>query len=255
MYKLFNDDCLKVMPTLESHSIDMILCDLPYGTTNNSWDVVIPFDKLWEQYKRLITNTGCIALFAQAPFDKVLACSNLEMFKYEWIWQKTMATGFANSKHAPMKSHEQVLIFSKGVAAPSSRKENYMTYNPQMTDGVYYRNVSKPTSSNYGINKAFVTESNERYPVDIITFPHDRPSVHPTQKPVALCEYLIKTYTNEGMTVLDNCMGSGSTGVASVRLNRDFIGIEKEKKFFDIAEGRISDVEDGVDVLDFSNCY
>ena len=255
LYDLYNDDCLKIMPTLKPHSVDMILCDLPYGTTNNSWDTVIPFDELWTQYKRLITDTGCIALFAQAPFDKVLACSNLEMFKYEWIWQKTMATGFANSKHAPMKGHEQILIFSKGVAAPSSRDNRYMTYNPQMTEGSFYKTKSKPTSSNYGVNKSFVSESSERYPVDIIEFQHDRPSVHPTQKPVALCEYLIKTYTNEGMVVLDNCMGSGSTGVASVRLNRDFIGIEKEKKYFDIAKKRIQDIENGADLLDFNACY
>lgn len=254
LYDLYNDDCLKIMPTLKPHSVDMILCDLPYGTTNNSWDTVIPFDELWTQYKRLITDTGCIALFAQAPFDKQLACTNLKLFKYEWIWVKSKATGFANCKHAPMKAHEQILIFSKSAAAPCQDENKCMVFNPQMVEGTPYRSVSKPTTKNYSKMQSFVTESDgDRYPRDILYFNHDTPSVHPTQKPVALCEYIIKTYTNEGMTVLDNCMGSGSTGVASVKLDRDFIGIEINKGYFDIAKKRIEEVENSADLLDFND--
>ena len=242
MYKLYNDDCLKVMPKLADKSIDLILCDLPYGVTDNDWDKIIPFKDLWYQYERLITDRGCIALFAQPPFDKVLAASNLPLFKYEWVWYKTVATKFLNAHYAPLRNHELILIFSKAPATYVKDNDNKtMLYFPQFIDGEKYVNKRNSFSSNYRCSKSTVTTSNDgrRYPKDVLTFASDKDGFHPTQKPVALCEYLVKTYTLEGMTVLDNCMGSGTTGVAAYSLNRNFIGIELNPEYYAIAERRI----------------
>ena len=234
-------DCLELMKEIPDGSIDMILCDLPYGTTKNRWDFIIPFEPLWEQYNRIIKDNGAIVLFAQTPFDKVLGCSNLKLLRYEWIWQKESGTGFLNSKKMPLKIHENILVFYK--KAPK--------YNPQMRVGFkpYKGKVSNKnlSSSNYGnSNNKTVSEVcyEGRFPIDIIEFSRDSNRLHPTQKPVALLEYLIKTYTNEGDVVLDNCMGSGSTCVAAVNTNRHYIGFELDEKYFDIACQRLDEAEE-----------
>ena len=232
MIDLKYGDCLELMKDIPNKSIDMILCDLPYGTTQNKWDTVIPLNDLWNQYKRIIKDNGAIVLFSQPPFDKILACSNLKMFRYEWIWQKENSTGFLNAKKMPLKIHENILVFYKKLP----------TYNPQMRLGFKpYRCKQGRHTTNYGdYKRGHLTESNgERYPIDIINFQREV-SLHPTQKPVALLEYLIKTYTNESETVLDNCMGSGSTGVACVNTNRNFIGFELDENYFNIAKTRIN---------------
>lgn len=246
MYKLLQGDCLELMKNIPDGSIDMILCDLPYGTTKNKWDCVIDLNKLWIQYERIVKQRGCIALFAQTPFDKILGYSNLNLLKYEWIWEKPMATGRLNCNFAPMKAHENILIFSKSAACYVKNIENAMIYNPQMTEGKPYKAISGRASTNYDTkwSKESLTINNgTRYPRDIQKFNHDKDKFHPTQKPVELLEYLIKTYTNEGDLVLDNCMGSGSTGVAALNTNRRFIGIELDEKYFNIAKERIEEFE------------
>ena len=231
--KIYNMDCLEGMKLIDDKSIDMILCDLPYGTTKNKWDCIIPLDKLWIQYKRVIKDNGAIVLFAQTPFDKVLGYSNLQMLKYEWIWQKENGTGFLNSKKMPLKNHENILVFYKKLPC----------YNPQMRTGFKpYKCKQGRGSSNWNYNEkqgGHITENNgERFPIDVLQFNRES-GFHPTQKPVGLCEYLIKTYTNEGETVLDNCMGSGTTAIACINTNRNFIGFEIDKHYCDIANERI----------------
>lgn len=235
--KLYNEDCLVGMNRIPDESIDMILCDLPYGTTQNKWDTVIPLEPLWEQYKRIIKPNGAICLFAQIPFSITLGASNLSMLRYEWIIEKTKATGFLNANRMPLKAHEQVLVFYK----------NLPTYNPVKTKGEYYeRRQGGYHSSNYGSYKTQKkTYDNMRYPRDVVTVStgwqrESNTALHPTQKPVSACEYLIRTYTHEGETVLDNCMGSGTTAVACIHTNRHFIGFEKEKEYFDLALNRIA---------------
>ena len=230
-FKLFKGDCLEIMKDIPDKSVDMILCDLPYGTTKNKWDSIISLDKLWEHYNRIIKDNGAIVLFAQTPFDKVLGVSNLKMLKYEWIWEKEQGTGFLNAKKMPLKNHENILIFYKKLPI----------YNPQMRKGKPYTLERNTFTPNYGKQVDMVRTENtgERYPLTILKFKRDKEKLHPTQKPVALLEYLIKTYTNEGEIVLDNCMGSGSTGVACLNINRKFIGIEKDEEYFNIACNRI----------------
>ena len=230
--KIYNEDCLEGMKRIDDKSIDMILCDLPYGMTYNKWDTVIPLDKLWEQYERIIKDNGAIVLTAQTPFDKVLGTSNLKMLRYEWIWEKENATGFLNAKKQPLRKHENILVFYKRLPL----------YNPQMGKGKSYTAVrkEKPSLNYYNNQKMTKTVSDgERYPVSIIKFNRDKEKLHPTQKPVALFEYLIKTYTDEGEIVLDNCIGSGTTAVACLNTNRNFIGFEKEEKYYNIANERI----------------
>ena len=239
MTKLINGDCLQVMKTIDTNSIDMILCDLPYGTTNCKWDSIIDLRLLWQQYERIIKDSGAIVLTAQTPFDKVLGCSNLKMLRYEWIWEKTSATGHLNASRAPMKSHENILVFYKSPPV----------YNPQKTVG-HERKVSKSEhkykskqSDIYNKTKNIKTyDSTERYPRSVQVFKSDKQKskLHPTQKPLALMEYLIKTYTNENYLVLDNAMGSGTTGVACKNTNRRFIGIEKDEYFFNVSLDRIN---------------
>lgn len=232
--RLIKGDCLEVMKDIPDKSIDMILCDLPYGTTRNKWDCVILLDKLWEHYIRVIKDNGAIVLFAQTPFDKVLGASNLMMLKYEWIWEKPQGTGHLNAKKMPLKSHENILVFYK----------NLPIYNPQM-EGEEIRKIkrsgNKTKTTNYD-NFIYICQSEYkgRYPKSILKFKKDKKHLHPTQKPVALLEYLIKTYTNENEIVLDNCMGSGSTMVACINTNRRYIGIEKDEHYFEIAVNRVS---------------
>ena len=240
--RLYIGDCVEVMKMLPDKSVDMILCDLPYGTTKNKWDCCIDLEKLWGGYKRIIKDRGCIALFAQCPFDKVLGASNLSMLKYEWIWDKPMPTGRLNCNFAPMKTHENILIFSKSAACYVKNPENAMTYNPQMTTGKPYTSLSGGPSTNYDMKWCKQTRTvnrGTRYPRDVQRFSHDKLKLHPTQKPVALLEYLIKTYTDEGDIVLDTCMGSGSTGVAAINTGRTFWGIENDEHWYSIARERI----------------
>jgi len=237
--RLYKGDCLEVMEDIPDKSVDMILCDLPYGTTQCKWDSIIELNSMWEHYERIIKDNGAIILFAQTPFDKVLGCSNLKMLKYEWIWEKTQATGHLNAKKMPMKAHENILVFYKKPPI----------YNPQKTYGhapihSYTKYVSTQNNTEiYGkMNKEISGGGEtERYPRSVLLFPSDKQRIylHPTQKPLSLCEYLVKTYSNEKDVVLDNCMGSGTTGVACNNLHRKFIGIELDEKYFEIAKNRI----------------
>ena len=246
MNKVIQGDCLEVMKTIEDKSIDMILCDLPYGTTACKWDTIIPFEPLWEQYKRIIKDNGAIVLTASQPFTSALVMSNIESFKYEWIWEKTRATGFTHVKNSPMKKHESVLVYSKGNIKHKGQS-NRMNYFPQ---GLieYGKEVDGTRSSetdtkghHFGrpSNKTYVQEYTN-YPNSILKFNSEGKTDHPTQKPVALFEYLIKTYTNEGDIVLDNCAGSGTTGVACKNTNRNYILIEKEPEYIEIINKRLS---------------
>lgn len=237
--KIYNVDCLEGMKRIEDKSVDMILCDLPYGTTQNKWDLIIPLSKLWEQYCRIIKNNGAIVLFAQTPFDKVLGSSNLKMLRYEWIWEKTTATGHLNAKKMPMKAHENILVFYKKLP----------TYNPQKTrehTPVHSYTKYQDDGNNYGKTSVGISGggSTERYPRSVLKFKTDKQkeSLHPTQKPVALCEYLIKTYTNEGELVLDNCIGSGTTAVACMNTNRQYIGFELDETYYNLALKRIKEL-------------
>lgn len=233
---LLQGDCLELMKDIPDKSIDLILCDLPYGTTRNSWDEVIPFDKLWAQYNRIIKDNGAILLFAQGKFYVNLVNSNMKMFRYDLVWDKELVSGFLNAKRMPLRRHEQVAVFYKHLP----------TYNPQFTQGkpLHSKGTSykekELTNNNYGDFKATDDDragSTEKYPISIMKFqkPHPSVCVHPTEKPVALLEYLVKTYTNEGDVVLDNCMGSGSTGVACKNTNREFIGMELDEDYYKLA--------------------
>lgn len=231
--KLLSGDCLELMKDIPDKSIDMVLCDLPFGITRrNKWDKIIPFQPLWSAYDRIVKTNGAIVLFSQMPFGAELICSNLKDFRYEWIYQKPNAVGFLNANRMPLRSHENILVFYKKLP----------TYNPQKNKGKPYKAKSgNMTTTNYGkFDGNYLTENNDglRYPTDIIKF-NKECGLHPTQKPVALLEYLINTYTNEGETVLDNCMGSGSTGVACLNTNRKFIGMEIDETYFQIAKERI----------------
>ena len=242
----YEGDCLDIMPEkIDDKSIDMILCDLPYGTTKCKWDTVIDLDKLWKEYKRIIKDNGAIVLFAQAPFDKVLASSNLKMFRYEWVWHKTSATGHLNANRMPTKAHENILVFYKKLP----------TYNPIKTKGhvrkvssaknraacIERRNDTDNIYNNEYPDKVNDYDSTERYPRSVLKFASDKQksNLHKTQKPLALIEYLIKTYTNEGDLVLDNTSGSGTTGLGAVNLNRNYIMIEKDSHFFEISKKRV----------------
>ena len=231
--ELWCGDCLELMRNIPDKSVDMILCDLPYGTTACKWDTVIPFEALWGGYERVIKDNGAICLFGSEPFSTELRHSNLKMFKYDWVWEKEQGANFMLCKYQPYKVDEIISVFSK-------KTHNYY---PQMTEG-------KPYISGKGnsgeitrcVTKVQTKNNGTRYPRSIQKFSTDKAkgSLHPTQKPVALLEYLIKTYTNENETVLDNCMGSGSTGVACINTNRKFIGIELDNTYFEIAKERIN---------------
>lgn len=237
--KLYRGDCLEIMKELPAKSIDMVLCDLPYGTTNCRWDTIIPFEELWQQYKRIVKDNGAIVLFGSQPFTSCLVASNLQMFKYEWIWEKTTATGHLNAKKMPMKAHENILVFYK----------KQPTYNPQKTEGhkpvnTYTKYITtQNTGEIYGkVGKEVKGGGNtDRYPRSIQVFASDKQKshLHPTQKPIELCRYMIRTYSNEGDVILDNCMGSGTTGAAAILEGREFIGIEKDEDIFQIAKKRI----------------
>lgn len=234
---LLHGDCLELMKDIPDKSVDMILADLPYGTTRNKWDSVIDLEKLWEQYNRITKPKGAIVLFGQGTFTAKVILSNEKMHRYNLIWDKVLTSGFLNANRMPMRSHEDIMIFYKKLP----------TYNPQKVLGKKNHSMGKPKerqNNNYG-EFGFVDSSEElgdlKHPKSILTFekPHSSVCKHPTEKSVELIEWLIKTYTNEGETVLDNTMGSGTTGVACKNLNRNFIGIELDEKYFEIAKERI----------------
>lgn len=248
-YKIAQGDCLELMKNIKDESIDLILCDLPYGTSACKWDSVIPFEPMWEQYKRIIKSNGAIILFGAEPFSSALRMSNLDMYKYDWKWEKPNGANFLNFKYQPAKVHEDIMVFGK--SATSYSKKGNMIYNPQMSEGKPYNQTSGQQRSDNGhvlgstvrspIKQVVTKNDGTRYPRSIIKFALDKDKLHPTQKPVTLLEYLIKTYTNENAWVLDNCMGSGSTGVACLNTNRNFIGFELDEKYFEIAKKRLED--------------
>jgi site-specific DNA-methyltransferase (adenine-specific) len=241
--KIYNDDCFNIMPKLKDGAFDAIICDLPYGTTKCKWDTPLDLKLLWEHYKRLIKPNGVILLFAQTPFDKVLGCSNLPWLKYEWIWEKTQAGSPFNALKAPLKAHENILVFY----------DKPPKYYPQKTQG--HKPVNSYTKKSEVMNKSTIYGkvskdisgggNTDRFPRSVQTFKSDKQTnklngtIHPTQKPIALLEYLVKTYTNEGDLILDNTAGSGTTGLAAKNLNRNYIMIEKEKEYYDIILKRL----------------
>ena len=245
--KIYNEDCLEGMKRIPDGSVDMILCDLPYGTTACKWDTIIPFEPLWEQYKRIIKDNGAIVLTACQPFTTKLIESNIDWFKYELIWDKVKPSTGLHAKHQPLRQHENILIFGK----------KKVKYNPQMEQTEL--RIDKPRIANngeaFGGREVLRQHNNngQKYPRSIlkISNANQRGKIHPTQKPLALCEYLIKTYTNEGETVLDNCMGSGTTGVACVNTNRNYIGFELDPEYFKIAKQRIDEARKQMRLEDF----
>ena len=243
-------DCLEVMKTIEDNSIDMVLCDLPYGTTSNKWDSVIDLDKLWSEYKRVIKINGPIILFADQPFTTNLISSNLKMWRYNFVWDKEVRTGFLNAKKMPLKQTEDICVFYKKLP----------TYNPIMTDAkkenIRHNFKDCSVSSNYQNKKGMHSkdyDGTKRYPVNIIKHNrkqkecHPRKILHPTQKPVGILEYLIKTYSNENELVLDNTMGVGSTAIACINTNRNFIGIELNEDFYNLAKKRVEEKKEEKD--------
>lgn len=245
---LYEGDCLEIMPTLPDKSIDMILCDLPYGTTACKWDTVIPFEPLWKEYKRLTKDNGAIVLTASQPFTTNLIASNMDDFKYCSVWKKTRGSGFINAKNKPISIHEDIVIFSQGTTANCSNRR--MTYNPQgIVYAPYHKKRLKPMTAKeggfLGTRPSHVSEYDVEfinYPTSVIEVPNPNGGLtHPTQKPVALFEYLIKTYTNEGDTVLDNCAGSGTTGIACLNTNRRYILIEKDAGYCEIIRKRLAE--------------
>jgi site-specific DNA-methyltransferase (adenine-specific) len=240
--KIYQGDCLEVMKSIDDKSIDMILCDLPYGTTACKWDNVIPFEPLWTQYKRIIKDNGAIVLFGSEPFSSYLRLSNVDWYKYDWVWNKVIGANILNAKYQPMKIHENVIVYSKNTHKyfPIKTLADKNNIRP-ISDKKYNSNHLGTITAN---NRCDI---NTRFPVSIITFNKRMGEgnplnlMHPTQKPVALFEYLIKTYTNEGELVLDNCIGSGTTAIACMQTNRNFIGIELEPKYVDIANKRIEE--------------
>lgn len=238
---LVHADCFDVFPYIADKSVNLILCDLPYGTTKNKWDSTVPLDRLWCEYERVITDNGAIVLFAQTPFDKVLGASKINLLKYEYIWNKKRPTGYMNANFAPMKLHENILVFSKASACYVKDKSKAMAYYP--TDLVAVNKKIKRTAQNGNYDhKHYDLESTQKftgYPKSILEFAPET-GLHPTQKPLELMKYLIKTYSKEDDIVMDNCMGSNTTGLACKELNRQYIGIEKDEQYFKIAEQRIN---------------
>ena len=247
-YKIYQGDCLELMKNIKDKSIDCIICDLPYGVTSkNKWDTIIPYEPLWKEYKRIIKDNGPIILFGQDKFTAKTMLSNEKMHRYNLIWNKVLTSGFLNAGRMPLREHEDIMIFYKKLP----------TYNPQFTEGKPLHGMGekfkkvKNNNNNYNdFNSCNNPSANregdtKKYPKSILTFPRPASSkmLHPTEKPVELLEYLIKTYSNENDVILDNCMGSGSTGVACLNTNRRFIGIELDEKYFNIAKNRLKNIK------------
>lgn len=225
-------DCLELMKNIPDKTVDMVLCDLPYGTTQNKWDSIIDLPSLWEQYERLTKPNAAIVLTAQTPFDKILGCSNLRWLRYEWVWIKSRATGHLNANKMPMKSHENILVFYKNLPT-------YLPQNLRNKNTPTIRKGGKGNGNNYGKSDVNSFQLYENYPTSVLTYAVEK-GFHPTQKPVALFEYLIKTYTNEGDTVLDNCAGSFTTAIAAINTFRNYICIEKDAHYFAKGQERVS---------------
>jgi len=255
MINLIKGDCLEVMKTIKDNSIDAIITDPPYGTTSCKWDSIIDLDLMWEQLNRIIKPTGAIVLFAQQPFSSVLLVSNVKKFRHRFLWEKDKCANFMVAKAQPLKYTEDILVFCNVGFLENQFKNPTGTYNPQMRDGKGndrdLKNIVDKSKNLDDINKRenptklklSNNSAKQRFPKDVLNITTQHKRVHPTQKPVALMEYLIKTYTNENETVLDFTMGSGSTGVAAKNLNRNFIGIEQDQKYFNIAKQRIKETE------------
>ena len=243
MIDLRHGDCLELMKDIPDKSIDMILCDLPYGTTSCKWDIVIPFDKLWEQYNRIIKDNGAIVLFGSEPFSSQLRMSNIKNYKYDWYWLKSRSGNFIQANKRPHKRVEIISVFYKKQPTYNPQKiinpkgeQTRCKYKLAKQKELFVGQVSTSRECSAYSDKY---EPNKLLPISLLDFENDKKPLHPTQKPVDLLEYLIKTYTNEGETVLDNCMGSGSCGVAAVKTGRNFIGIELDENYFNIAKNRI----------------
>ena len=246
--RIYNEDCLEGMKRIPDGTIDAVICDLPYGTTACAWDSVIPFDKLWEQYRRIVKPTSAIVLFSQQPFTSALIMSNINDYKYNWIWQKDSGTNFLNAHHQPLKITEDICVFGQ-AATTESKRGIYLNYNPQMRQGFepYVCKSGaqkKDTAMVRGVCKAqdggtLTISDGSRFPINLIQFNRDPERFHPTQKPVDLLRYLVLTYSNTGGVILDSCMGSGTTAVACIRENRHFIGFELNKEYYDKACERI----------------
>ena len=240
---IFNNDCLKILPLLPDKSCDLIITDLPYQTTANSWDTLIDFKELWAQYERIIKDDRAIVLFGSGSFTYKLISSNEDLYRYKWIWYKTKRGNFVNAKNRPMTAYEEIMVFSKAATANGSK--NKMLYNPQGL--IPKKTVRHDNGTRFGTmagkrpsHQETTISEYTNYPCDVLEFASEPNPVHSTQKPIPLIEYLIRTYSNEGDTVLDNCMGSGTAGCASVRANRNFIGIELDPKYYEIAKNRIA---------------
>lgn len=241
-YRIEQGDCIELMRDIPDKSVDMILCDPPYGTTASKWDKVIDFKELWTQYERIIKDNGAIVLFGSGQFAFKLIESNVPLYKYKWIWVKSNKSNFVNAKNRPMTAFEEILVFSKGNTANGSKVK--MKYYPQGL--IKKKKVRRDTDKNFGTvagkrpsHKAVTVSEYTNYPFDVLNFDSVVKKQHTNQKPVELLEYLVKTYTNEGESVLDNCMGSGSTGVACINTNRNFIGFELDENYFNIAKNRL----------------
>lgn len=247
-YTLYHGDCLEVMKQLPENSVDCVICDLPYGTTSCSWDSIIPFDKLWEAYKYICKKDAAILLFGSEPFSSYMRISNIKQFKYDWIWHKSSSGGFVTAKTRPMKYHEIISVFYEKQPVYNPQFQSYGDSTKQrFKEGQFVNDLNCKNKNNvYGMNVSGIYKISfvrGKYPESVQFFKSvpncNGTKLHPTQKPVELLEYLIKTYTNEGMTVLDNCMGSGSTGIACLNTNRYFIGIEKDENYFNVSKQRI----------------
>lgn len=246
--EIYNEDCLEGMKRIPDKSIDMILCDLPYGTTACKWDNIIPFEPLWEQYNRVIKDNGAICLFGNEPFTSLLICSNIKGFKYRWDWNKKIPSGMGYAKYRPMQQTEDICVFSKNGEKTKYNPQFIKRDKPIKSGGNSIKTKVYGSFKCIGKGKEYKKTYDYKNPITLIEFKKVRKgALHPTQKPVALLEYLIKTYTNEGETVLDNCMGSGSTGVACIATGRKFIGFELEKEYFEIAKSRMASVQLSID--------
>jgi DNA modification methylase len=238
---LLHGDCLDLLETIEAGSVDAIVADLPYGTTQNRWDAVIPFEPMWKAFERVCKPNAAIVLTAAQPFTSTLVAGNLKAFRYSWVWEKTKASGFLNARRRPLAAHEDVCVFGRAE-----------TYNPQGLESVNVNSArkNKAGNGNFGrVSSRPYIQREGNFPRSVLRFAHETKPVHPTQKPIALMEYLIRTYTNEGETVLDPTMGSGTTGVACVNTGRNFIGIERDPDYFAIAERRIAEARNATPLL------
>ena len=244
--RIYNEDCLEGMKRIPDGSVDMILCDLPYGTTACKWDTIIPFEPLWEQYERVIKDNGAIILTAAQPFTSVLVMSNPKIFRYQWYWNKNKVTGFANAKKQPLRNVEDIVVFYKKL--PTYKPQGLIEINKTKKNGKSVGGETLRKNIEDSSGKGSLRTSGHTYVQKYTNYPRqalyinsESKTVHPTQKPVALFEYLIKTYTNEGETVLDNCMGSGTTAIASMRTGRNYIGFELDEEYYKVAQKRIID--------------